>query len=466
MAVRFSDEQVVKATGAARVRPGARPAYGSVSTDTRKIAEGCLFVALKGERFDGHDFILQAAEAGAAGIVVDKARAAHNWPEALAVFAVDDTLVALGALARFHRERIRIPLGAVTGSNGKTTTKEMIASILATRGPALKTQGNLNNEVGLPLTLFELSPAHVAAVVEMGMNHAGEIGRLTAIARPDAGLITAVQSAHLEGLGSIEGVAKAKGELFVGLTKGATAVVNLDDTRILAQAVASGARQLTFGRHPYADVCLRNVESKGFDGFALTISYLGKISEVKLKLLGAHNAINATAAFAMGVALGYRPEECVQGLEQVSAYTRRLQVHQAPAGFRIIDDCYNANPSSMTAALETLAGLVAKEHAVAVLGDMLELGAGETEEHAQMGERAAENASTVAFFGPRMKGAYEVAKPRLGGKAAHFIEVEALLTWLRGQLSKADVVLVKGSRGMRLERVVEGLGVAAAGAAH
>lgn len=466
MVVRFSDEQVVKATGAARIRPGARPAYPAVSTDTRKITEGCLFVALKGERFDGHEFIVQAAQAGAAGIIVEKARAAHNWPEALSVFAVDDTLVALGALARFHRERFHIPLGAVTGSNGKTTTKEMIASILATRGPALKTLGNLNNEVGLPLTLFALSPTHVAAVVEMGMNHAGEIGRLTDIARPDAGLITAVQSAHLEGLGSIEGVAKAKGELFVGLKKGATAVVNLDDTRILAQAVASGARQLTFGRHPHADVCLKKVESQGFEGFLLTVGYLGRSYEVKLKLLGAHNATNATAAFAMGIALGYRPEECVQGLEQVTAYQRRLQVHQAPAGFRIIDDCYNANPSSMSAALETLSGLVAVEHAVAVLGDMLELGSGEAEEHAQMGIRAVEHAGKVAFFGPRMKEAYEVAKPRLGEKAAHFTEVEPLLSWLRAELSKGDVVLVKGSRGMRLERVVEGLGVAAAGAAH
>ncbi|MBX7115728.1 MAG: UDP-N-acetylmuramoyl-tripeptide--D-alanyl-D-alanine ligase [Myxococcaceae bacterium] len=466
MVVRFSDEQVVKATGATRVRSGARASYDAISTDTRQVSAGCLFVALKGERYDAHDFIAQAADHGAAGVVVNKSHAADTWPDALAVFAVDDTLAALGGLARFHRQRFHIPLGAVTGSNGKTTTKEMIASILATRGPALKTQGNLNNEVGVPLTLFELAPSHVAAIVEMGMNHAGEIGRLTAMAQPDAGLITSVQSAHLEGLGSLEGVAKAKGELFAGLRKGATAVVNLDDPRILAQAVASGARQLTFGRHPHADICLKSVESLRFDGFRLTLTYLGRSFDVKLKLLGAHNAANATAAFALCVALGYRPEECVRGLEHVQAYARRLQVNAAPAGFTVIDDCYNANPSSMLAALETLASVADQAHAVAVLGDMLEVGAGEQHEHTQMGEKAPQHAGTIAFFGPRMKHAYAVARPRLGEKAAHFLEVAPLLAWLTPQLSKENVVLVKASRGMKLERVVEGLGVAAAGAAH
>lgn len=466
MAVRFSDEQVVQATGATRVRAGARPSYAAVSTDTRKVSPGCLFVALKGERFDGHDFVAQAAQGGAAGVVVSNARQAAKWPSELAVFLVDDTLVALGGLARFHRARFSIPLGAVTGSNGKTTTKEMIAAILATRGPALKTHGNLNNEVGVPLTLFELGPEHVAAIVEMGMNHPGEIARLTAIAQPDAGLITAVQAAHLEGLGSIEGVAKAKGELFMGLKPGATAVVNIDDTRILAQAVASGARQLTFGRHPHADVCLLDVEPRGFEGYALRVGYLGKTLEVRLRLLGLHNAINATAAFAMGLALGYHADECVKGLEAVVAHHRRLQVHTVAGGFRIIDDCYNANPSSMTAALETVAALASKERAVAVLGDMLELGAEEMAEHRAMGGVASDKVGKVAFFGPRMKAAYEAAKPRLQERAAHFLEVEPLLTWVRGQLSSQDVVLVKGSRGMRLERVVEGLGAPAAGAAH
>ncbi len=307
----------------------------------------------------------------------------------------------------------------------------MVASILATRGPALKTQGNLNNEIGVPLTLFNLEARHVAAVIEMGMNHAGEISRLADIARPDAGLITVVQPAHLEGLGSIEGVAKAKGELFFGLRKGATAVVNLDDPRVASQAKRASGAKAAHLRPPRgrgsSEECRSSLRRAGF---RLTLTYLGRTFEVKLKFLGAHNALNAAAAIALCIALGYRPEECVQGLEQVQAYARRLQVNTAPAGFTVIDDCYNANPSSMLAALETLASVSDKAHAVAVLGDMLEVGAGEQQEHTQMGEKAPEYAGTFAFFGPRMKHAYEAARPRLGEKAAHFLEVAPLLAWL------------------------------------
>src|SRR5512140_2441262 len=228
MAVRFSDDQIVKATGAHRVRIGSRASYDSVCTDTRSLKPGALFVALKGERFDAHDFLFQAGESGAAGVVVQSGHPYKMPSPEVGVYEVPDTLVALGALARAHRMRFKCPIGAVTGSNGKTTTKELLGSILETRGSALKTKGNLNNEVGVPLTLFELTPGHVAAAVEMGMNHPGEIARLVAIARPGAAIITIVQPAHLEHLGSIDGVAQAKGEIFEGLEPGATAVVNLD----------------------------------------------------------------------------------------------------------------------------------------------------------------------------------------------------------------------------------------------
>ncbi|GMU62034.1 MAG: UDP-N-acetylmuramoyl-tripeptide--D-alanyl-D-alanine ligase [Myxococcaceae bacterium] len=466
MAIRLSDQQVVQATGANRTRLGARASYEAVCTDSRQVIPGCLFVALEGDKFDAHAFVQQAVEAGAAGLVVKAGKKLALIDPNCALYEVPDTLRALGALARFHRQRFKVPIGAVTGSNGKTTTKELVGAILATRGPVLKTQGNLNNEVGVPLTLFGLEPRHVAAIVEMGMNHPGEIARLTAIARPDAGLITVVQPAHLEGCGSLDGVAKAKGELFHGLSAEGTAVVNLDDARVAAQARGIAAKTLTFGRAPDAQVRLAKVEQHGRDGLAIRIEYRGKEYPVALRLVGDHNALNAAGAFALATALGYSPEECVRGLEAAQAHARRLEIVDAPQGVTVVDDCYNANPASMTAALSTLTQLAAEGRAVAVLGDMLELGAGEGPEHARMGVTASDHAAVVAFFGPRMKTAHAEAAKKLGGDAAHFEDVAALLAWLGLKLRQGDVVLVKASRGMRLERVVEALTGHASGKGH
>ncbi len=469
MAIRLSEAQVLKATGATRSCVGARASYQAVCTDTRHLTQGCLFVALKGERFDAHDFLFQAAEGGAAGLIVAKGRAVKLPGPDIAVYEVEDTLVALGALAHFHRARFRLPIGAVTGSNGKTTTKEMIAAILSTRGPALHTEGNLNNEIGVPMTLFNLEPRHVAAVIEMGMNHAGEIARLVAIVSPDAGLITVVQRAHLEGLGSIEGVAAAKGELFAGLNSGSTAVVNLDDPRIVEQSlrIAAGVKTLTYGRSEQAQVRLTTVEMHGRDGLAIVITYEGKGWPIALRLIGDHNAMNATGAFALAIALGFSGNECVRGLEAAQAHARRLQVVAGLGGVTVIDDCYNANPASMGAALDALGGLSVESRAIAVLGDMLELGSGEAAEHSQLGVKASDQTALIAFFGDRMKIAHTQAAKRLKENARHFVEIEPLLVWLKGALQPGDVVLVKGSRGMKLERVVEALtGTASAGAKH
>jgi UDP-N-acetylmuramoyl-tripeptide--D-alanyl-D-alanine ligase len=464
MAIRLSEAQVVEATGAVCTQRGGAASFTSVSTDTRQATPGALFVALVGDRYDAHQYLTAAAEAGAVGVVVAAGRARQSVPAHVSVFEVEDTLQALGGLGRLHRRRFHVPVAAVTGSNGKTTTKELVAAILSVRGLALKTQGNLNNEVGVPLTLFNLAPEHVAAVVEMGMNHAGEISRLCAIAEPDAGLITVVQPAHLEGLGSLEGVAQAKGELFRGLGAHATAVVNLDDARVAGQAKGLAAKVLTYGRAPEADVRLAKAESAGRAGWALVIQARGQHWPVRLKLVGEHNAMNATGAFALALALGYSPEECVKGLEAARSHSRRLELLDAPGGVTVVDDCYNANPASMTAALETLTTLAAQGRAVAVLGDMLELGAEEAAAHTQMGPTAASHAALVAFFGRRMRQAFAAAQPALGERARHFEDVGALVAWLQPQLQPHDVVLVKGSRGMRLERVVEGLtGIAAKG---
>lgn len=459
---RFTAQEVREATSARAVAAGPA-AFSAVCTDTRALVPGSLFVALEGERFDAHQFLDQAARSGAAGAVVQRGKARPSTPAGFALYEVESTLRALGALGRLHRRRFHKPLGAVGGSNGKTTTKEMVGAILATRGPALRTEGNFNNEIGVPLTLFRLEDVHVAAVVELGMNHAGEMARLTAIAEPDAALITVVQPEHLEGLGSLEGVARAEGELFFGLKKGATAVVNLDDPLIVGQAKASGAKSLGFGRHPAADVRLLSVQTRGLEGQTATIRHAEEDHPVRLSFIGEHNAQNATGAFALGIALGFSPAECVAGLEAARPYSRRLNVIEAADGVTVIDDCYNANPASMQAALETLKTLAQGGRAIAVLGDMLELGSGEDEAHRELGERAAAMVQRVAFFGPRTAKAAAAAR---GVESRHFTEVEPLVGWLKPQLQRGDVVLVKGSRGMRLERVVAALTGQPAGGAH
>jgi UDP-N-acetylmuramoyl-tripeptide--D-alanyl-D-alanine ligase len=455
MAFRLSDEEVILATGATRSGPEHQPDFGEVCTDSRAINPSSLFVALKGERFDAHAFLKEAAKRGAAGLVIHRHTAREAIPLGVAVYEVDDTLVALGQLARLHRRKFSIPLGAVTGSNGKTTTKELIASILSVRGPCLKTHGNLNNEIGLPLTLFGLEEAHVAGIVEMGMNHAGEIARLTAIAEPTAGLITVVQPAHLEGMGSLEGIALAKTELFRGLPASATAVINADDALIRNQAGGLACRTLTFGRSEGSDITLGATVARGRAGQLVSIAYRGKTYDVALQLVGAHNASNAAGAFALAVALGFEPDECVIGLNRARAHHRRLEILSAPRSVTVIDDCYNANPASMREGLRTLAQLAAGTRAVAVLGDMLELGAHEVDAHVELGKEAAAAAAVVAFFGPRTQVSAEVAAKISGSAVRHFDDVDKLWKWLEAELHAGDVVLVKGSRGMRLERVVD-----------
>jgi UDP-N-acetylmuramoyl-tripeptide--D-alanyl-D-alanine ligase len=261
----------------------------------------------------------------------------------------------------------------VGGSNGKTTTKEMVGAILAVRGPALKTEGNLNNEVGLPLTLLRLRPEHVAAVVELGMNHPGEMSRLAAVTDADAALITTVQPEHLEGLRSIEGVADAEGELFAGLSPRAIAVVNLDDPHVVQQGSRPGGRGSVRSRrrrrdpprgvHPAREERARPGDRDRWARWPVSLGFVGE-----------HNALNAAGAFALATALGYRPEECVQGLEAARPYARRLNIVEAPGGWTVVDDCYNANPASMVAALDTARTLAGPDRVVAVIGDMLELG--------------------------------------------------------------------------------------------
>ena len=463
---RFTEEEAVQATGASRVRSSKRRVFEEVCTDTRALVPGCLFVALKGERFDAHDFVSEAATRGASGAIVEKGRVPSLRMDGFVLLEVESTLRALGDLARFHRRRFRMPVGAITGSSGKTTTKEMVYAILSLRGQALKTEGNLNNEVGVPLTLFRLLPSHIAAVLEMGMSHEGEIARLTAMVEPEAGLITGVHPAHLQGLGTLDRVGAAKGELFRGLKRGATAVVNVDDPWVSAQPRAEGACVLSFGEAAHAQVRVKAVEQRPPQGLSVVFEYSGCEYPVRLSFLGRHNARNAAGAFALALALGYEPQECALGLERAQPYPGRLTALETAGGITVLDDAYNANPASMAAALEALQELVARKgsdlnsaspvrRAVAVIGDMLELGAHEAREHARLGEQVAEVAELAAFFGPRSLAACQAAG--MGEHGAHFEDVSSLVQWLRLRLRSGDVVLVKASRGMRLERVVQQL---------
>ncbi|HLT29082.1 MAG TPA: UDP-N-acetylmuramoyl-tripeptide--D-alanyl-D-alanine ligase [Myxococcaceae bacterium] len=456
MTAHFTVAEVLDATGGRLVGKAPETPFTGVSTDSRSLTSGQLFVALVGERFDAHAF-LDGVEAKGAGLAIVQAGRPTPPTPSLPRVEVEDTLVALGALARFHRRRFHVRLGAITGSNGKTSTKEMVAAILEQQGPALKTHGNLNNEIGLPLTLFRLEPEHRTGVVELGMNHLGEIDRLTRIAEPTAGLITVVQAVHTEGVGGgIEGVARAKGELFRALPEGATAVVNLDDPHIVSQAAGLSGPTITFGTAPAADVRLVEKAAIEGEGQRLTIEVKGARHTFVLHFLGEHNALNAAGAFALGLALGVPAEVCRGGLEAARPHAQRLRLVDGRGGIRVLDDCYNANPGSMSAGLRTLSSLAAAEARVAVLGDMLELGEEEAEAHARLGREAAATAGRLAFFGPRSEAAAQAASAA-GATVAHFMEIDGLLNWLQPQLAAGDTVLVKGSRGMRLERVVSAL---------
>jgi len=414
-------------------------------------------VALKGDRFDGHAFLAEAAAKGSTAAVVRKGTAVQGIP----LFEVEDTLRALGALAAFHRKRFSIPVASVGGSAGKTTTKEMVAAILRVRGPALATEGNFNNEIGVPLTLLELGREHRAAVVELGMSTPGELARITAIACPDAAVLTLIAAEHLEFLKDLDGVAAAEGELYRGLLPGAIAVVNADDARCVAQAerVVNGVRKIFFGRSARADVRLVGSTSLGVKGQEILLEGEERKVRIAVRLgfVGEHNAMNAAAAAATAFALSFSFEEVSRGLSAARPYSHRSRVVAGAGGITILDDCYNASPASMEAALATLASLRGPGRAIAVLGDMLELGAFEEEAHRGLGRGARGRVDVAAFFGPRSLHSFEEFSSSPSSLSAHFTDVQPLLAWLRPRLQPGDTVLVKGSRGMKLERVVDAL---------
>ncbi len=421
-----------------------------VVTDSRAVRPGDLFVALKGERFDAHDFVAGALEQGASAALVNEGFA---LPGANLV-SVDDTRLALGRLAAGWRTRFDIPLVGITGSNGKTTVKEMLAAVLrhvAGQEAVLATRGNLNNDIGLPMTLLELNDSHRYAVIEMGMNHPGEIDYLTRIARPDAVVVNNAMRAHLGGFDSVEGIARAKAEIFAGLSDRGSAVINLDDANAaLFAREAAGHTCLTFGLDQ-GDVSARDVALGETESRFTLLTPAGQ-AEVCLPAAGAHNVRNALAAAALAHALGVDCAAIAAGLGSFAGVKGRLMRVRAVNGATVIDDTYNANPDSMKAGLDVLVRSSAPR--LFVMGDIGELGDGAPALHAEVGEHARRvGIESLATLGELSANAARA----FGPGATSFDTLEDLLRWLDDHVTADTTVLVKGSRFMRMERVVEHL---------
>jgi UDP-N-acetylmuramoyl-tripeptide--D-alanyl-D-alanine ligase len=421
----------------------------AVGTDSRDITPGMLFVALKGERFDGHDYVEAALRQGAAAAMVSSAWAAAH--PGLPLIGVDDPLRALGRLAAHWRSRFHIPLIGITGSNGKTTVKEMCAAILRAdfgQNAVLATAGNLNNDIGLPLTLLRLRASHHAAAIEMGMNHPGEIDTLTRLAQPTVALVNNAQRAHLAGLGSVAEIAKAKGEIFAGLAADGTAVINADDLHAdYWRTLNAGRRILAFGFAPQADVH-GTWKEHGFGGLLELRTPLGDAT-VQLPVPGEHNARNALAAAAACLAAGVPLAPVVRGLEGYAGVKGRLQQKRGVNGALVIDDSYNANPDSMRAAIDVLAALPGRR--IFVMGDMGEVGEAAGQLHDEIGGHAKSQGIDHLYA----LGEKSVAAVRnFDGGARHFASVETLAAALKPLMDPETTVLVKGSRFMRMERVV------------
>jgi UDP-N-acetylmuramoyl-tripeptide--D-alanyl-D-alanine ligase len=450
--MRASLAQLVASLSGARMNQNV--AFDGVSTDSRTLAPGELFVALRGESFDGHDFLPKLAEKGVGAVIAEQLP--QGWT--LPAIVVPNTLTALGQVGNFWRSKFAIPVIGVTGSNGKTTVKEMIAAILAAaygEDGRLATRGNLNNEIGVPLTLMRLLPEHKAAVVELGMNHPGEIARLTRYAAPTVGLVNNAQREHQEFMHTVEAVALENGAVLAGLPRNGTAVYPGDDIYTpLWQKLADLRRSITFGLDGASNVSCTHRASAFGSELAVTVRLDGKDAqqfEVSLAAAGLHNVRNALAAIACAVAAGIGQDAIVHGLEAFAPVSGRLQRKSAASGATVIDDSYNANPDSVRAAIDVLAQ--AAEPRILVLGDMGEVGTQGQQFHEEIGAYAASRGvGTVLVTG-------ELARHMVGAGARHFEQFDELLAALDTALgSKSDAtVLVKGSRFMKMERVVQHL---------
>jgi UDP-N-acetylmuramoyl-tripeptide--D-alanyl-D-alanine ligase len=430
-----------------------------VSIDSRTIKEGELFVAIKGDRFDGHDFVPDVIKKGAWGALVERSALETKYGSLGGlknILPVEDTIFALQEMSKRHRKKFVIPVIGITGSNGKTTTKEMLAGILKQRGPVLKNEGNLNNHIGVPLTLLKLDGRHKSAAIEMGMSALGEIDTLARLVSPDVGVITNIGPAHLEFLGTLGMVAQAKAELLGNLKSDGTAVLNADDRYFTPLKNACSGRVLSFGIENRADVSASDIR-QGKDFTDMTIGADGSTVKVRLPAVGKHNIYNALAAAAAATAVGMPLDAVKYGLEDFSPVAMRSELKQVK-GRTVLADYYNANPGSVQAALETLISLRAGRKSVAVLGDMLELGETAADAHREVGRIAArlgvDALITLGTFAKFInEGAIEAGmlKDCVISAGSHG-EAAALL---KERSKNGDAVLIKGSRGMKMEKILE-----------
>lgn len=439
--------------GAHNVSGRASARFAGVCTDSRIVRRGELFVALRGENFDGNRFVGEAFRRGAAAAVVDTP-AGRRAAGARPAVVVKDAAKALGSLARTYRSKFDIPVVAVAGSNGKTTTKEMIAKVLGKKYRVLSTEGNLNNHIGVPMTLFRLRPGHGAAVVEMGTNHFGEVRYLAGVALPTHGVITNIGREHLQFFRNVAGVARAEGELFAWLAaNGGTAIVNADDERVYRLAECNG-RKISYGFGPYAGSVRGSGLAVDRSGRArFTVGRRGaRVFSVALSAPGRHAASNALAAAAVGLAFGVPPSGIRSALAGFRPVGKRMETVKA-GGVTILNDTYNANPESVLSALETLSLFDGRGRRIAVLADMLEMGSAARREHRLVGKAIREHGFTdVLTYGP-------LAAHYLGssGPGKHYADKRRLAADLCSMARPGDVVLIKGSRGMKMEEIVASL---------
>jgi len=452
--IRMDMRAVAEITGGHLMQNGASVEFQGISTDSRTVQPGDLFIPLRGDNYDGHDYLTQAIQRGAASCLSEEMIGGLLVP----VVKVSDTLKALGDLAAAVRRQFAGPVIGITGTSGKTTCKEMLASILEINGPGLKSAGNFNNLIGVPRTLFELKSEHSWAVVEMGMSARGEIARLAEIAMPNIGLITNVGAGHLENFEEISGVARAKGELFIGLPTGGVALINADDPEVCLLPVANGVRKVLFGISSDAAIRADKVMAQnGSVGFDLAID--GAVQRVVLPLPGRHNVSNALAAAAAATVLGVKLKDIANGLQTFKPCPGRMELLELPGDIVVLEDSYNANPLSVHAALDALHDLGSAGRRIAVLADMLELGPTGPELHHQIGAIAAERTDWLFTYGAL---AEEIARGALdAGLSTDKVFVanshDELAARLLEVLQAGDRILIKGSRGMRMEKITAAL---------
>jgi len=455
-------EEIIAATKGTLISGNPEGVFEGLSTNSEDVIRGNLFIPLIGDRFNGHSFIPDAIKNGASGLLVQKGEGEITGKVSgdVAVVLVDDTLHALGGIANLWRNKFTIPVIAVTGSSGKTTTKEMIATVAGFSGNILKSKGNYNNLVGLPLSLLELRPGHEMAVIEMGTNRRGEIKRLTAIAEPDIGVITNIGPAHLEGFGSVDVVMEEKGDLFFNMRDNAVAIINRDDefSRILADRWMG--RNISFGIDENAFVRAERIFMRGERGVSFTLEMGGIGKGIDMTVVGRHNIYNALACAAACQAMGIEYDLICNGLSAFRQIQGRMDVNRLKSGSIVIDDTYNANPASVMEALKALSDLKENNESIVIFGDMLELGEEAERLHEKIGRAMADTGVGSVFLRGDFAGAVARGAIEGGLREDHIYFAETpdrIMKTLRSLLREGDWILVKGSRNMKMEEFVQAI---------